>query len=148
MRVSGLRSLCGLALLLLLASCGSPRKPIDYIDGVYATKVDPQLAYKAGQCQAITEGSVNAMKRLSLEGKRYAHYCKNCISTEVSGPFRIERVVYQPVTNISWFFKFNSGAGLDAANIYIETSPGHFYNLSKLIGCPATNISTELVLKP
>lgn len=128
--------LLSLMFILCLAGCSSKGT---YVSGVY----DPDLEYAPGQCTALNKANIDSIKRMNLEGKRYVYYCKICNDKEPIGPYKFGSIVHVQQTKIAWFFGPDKNRSYDAANIYVETSPNKFYNLAKLVGCPA-KASTEI----
>lgn len=124
------------AFLLCLTGCSSKGT---YVSGVY----DPDLEYAPGQCTALTKTNIDVIKKMNLVGKRYVYYCKICNDKEPVGPYTFGTITYVQPTKISWFFGPDKSRSYDAANIYVETSKNKFYNLAKLVGCPA-KASTEI----
>lgn len=130
-----------LIILALIATSllGCASKKGTYVSGVY----DPDLEYAPGQCVALLKTNIDAARRQNLEGKRYLYYCKVCNDKEPQGPYTFGTISYAQATKVSWFMGPDKNKSYDAANIYIEISPNRFYNLAKLIGCPAKS-STEI----
>ena len=117
------------------------------------TYTPPATSYKAqklaGQCVGISKSSVDTMKGLQLQGRRYMHYCIICGDRKAENPRVIPTISYARYDDTTWTFTFGEGYAVDAADIYVESklNSNQFLNLSKLIGCPASKINNELVIK-
>jgi hypothetical protein len=93
-----------------------------------------------GQCVGISKFHLDEMKKLNLQGRRYLYYCNLCNpkSKNPDNPRTIVQLSSSRYDDTTWTFNFGEGRPVDAADIYIESTPNHFLSLSKLISCSAT----------
>ena len=137
-------------LIALLSGCATeqsyPNQDTSYTPPPTTSYKPPKLA---GQCVGISKYNVDEMKRLPLQGRRYLYYCNLCVPKKKNpeNPRKIVQVSYSRYDDTTWTFNFGDGYPLDAADIYVESNTNQFMNLSKFIGCPATNIQNEWDIK-
>ena len=137
-------------LIGLLSGCATeqsyPNQNTSYTPPPTTSYKPPKLP---GQCTGITKYNMDEMKRLPLQGRRYVYYCNLCTPKKKNpeNPRTILQISYSRYDENTWTFNFGDGYPVDAADIYVESNPNQFLNLSKFIGCPAPNIQNEWVIK-
>ncbi len=123
--------------LALLNGCATEQQPTTYSQPDPVVSKVPKLG---GQCVGISKFHLEEMKKLKLQGRRYLYYCNLCNpkSKNPDNPRTILQLSSSRYDDTTWTFNFGEGRPLDAADIYIESTPNHFLSLSKLISCSAT----------
>ena len=125
------------AVLFLLNGCATEQKSTPYSQPEPAVSKQLRLG---GQCVGISKFHVDEIKKLNLQGRRYLYYCNLCNqkSKNPDNPRTILQLSTSRYDDTTWTFNFGEGRPLDAADIYVESTPNQFLSLSKLISCSAS----------
>jgi hypothetical protein len=105
-------------------------------------------AARADQCAWIPADTADKAAALIRESGSVIHWCQPCGDARSSRVDRVRTVDVRRTHDESMREVYVNDNAEDLAYLYVQVSPGEFRNVSKLVGCESSGVSSDLSLGP
>ena len=132
-----------LSISFLLSSCAPALISLD----------DPEPRRRSGQCKVITANEYEILSERLYLSRNFAIFSKITNDLQPKGPYQLMSLRFDSVDQSGrWGIISMNGVQVDTADTFLETGPGVYENLTRLMQFPScsgriTNIQKRLFFK-
>jgi hypothetical protein len=112
--------------------------------GVVSILLGLSSTARADQCEWIDEAVAQKAAALVRESLAFVEWCQPCGDAKPSERIAVASVEVRPADDPQFRELWVNGKAVDLAYLFVPGEGDTFRNVSKVIGCPSTSVSTEI----